>query len=332
VDLDLAVEVPVSPYRLRLLVLALVLTVLTAAPGLRSAAHAEDPIFVEWASLLPGLTDQYDPNSSNDCVAGRRSCVTAVVNEMERRFRPLADSCSHNAVFALTYLRTTQTIGWTAEQPGYYADPGWMNHAIAVFAKYYLRAYDTWMSDNSSAAVPEAWRIALNAAKNRQVAGSGNMMLGINAHINRDLAFAMAAAGLAGPDGTSEKPSFDKVNKALNSVTVPLLAELSARFDPSTRDSNSPYHLDDTATSNLMFSWREQAWRNAEALDAAPTDDTRGVVAQQIEANSVAQAQAWVSSTAYPPLSNSADRDAWCALHHSDGAPMSYLFGTPRGP
>jgi hypothetical protein len=112
-----------------------------------------------------------------------------------------------------------------------------------------------------------------------------------------------------------------------------LLAEMSARFDPSTHDSNSPFHLDDAATGNLMFSWREQAWRNAEALDAAPTDGARALVAQQIEANSVVQAQVWVGSTAYtPPLTSSVGRDAWCAVHHSDTAPTPYPFGTPTGP
>ncbi|HEX6754697.1 MAG TPA: hypothetical protein VF109_02010, partial [Mycobacteriales bacterium] len=57
----------------------------------------------------------------------------------------------------------------------------------------------------------------------------------------------------------------------------------------------------------------------------------RALVAQQIEANSVAQAQAWVTSTAYvPPVTSTAARDSWCAVHHGDGAPMPYLFGTPR--
>jgi len=134
---------------------------------------------------------------------------------MQWRFRPSAQDCSHNAPFALTYLRVTQTYRWTAEQPDCYVDPGWMNHAVAVFAKYYLRAYDTWSADNA-AAVPEAWKIAFNAAKNGQVAGSGNLMLRHNAHINRDLAFAMATAGLVVRDSTSEKPDFDKVNQMLD--------------------------------------------------------------------------------------------------------------------
>jgi Family of unknown function (DUF5995) len=327
-----AVEVEVLTARLRLLSVTLGLAVLTGTPALQSAAHADDPLYVGWASLLPGLTDRYDPNSSNDCVAGRLSCITAIEKEMEQRFRPLAEACSHNAVFALTYLRVTQTYKWSAQQPSYYVDMQWMNHAVAVFAKYYLRAYDTWLSDSSSPSLPQAWRMAFDAAANRRVAGSGNLMLGINAHINRDLAFAMAAAGLAAPDGTSEKLNFDKVNQVLSSVTAPLLAELAARFDPSVQGPDTPYALDTTATTNLIFGWREQAWRNAEALADAPTEDTRALISQQIETNSVTQAQTWLTSTAYtPPLTGSTDRDAWCAIHHWDDAPMPYPFGTPSG-
>jgi hypothetical protein len=317
--------------RFRLLLAALVLAGLGWWPAWMSPAHADDPLYVEWASLLPGLGDAYDPGSANDCVAGRLSCVTVIVNEMQQRFRPLAKDCSHNAPFALTYLRVTQTYKWSAEQPGYYVEPGWMTHAVAVFAKYYLRAYAAWTADPSSATVPQAWKMAFDAAKNRAVTGSGNLMLGINAHINRDLAFAMAAAGLVGPDGTSHKPNFDKVNQLLNSVTLPLLAELSARFDPSMQSSDTPYHLDATATANVMFGWREQAWRNAEALAAAPTEDARALVAQQIEANSVAQAQTLLASFAYtPPLTTSTSRDTWCADHYGDPAPVPYPFGTPR--
>lgn len=318
--------------RLRLLSVTLLLAALGGVAAVHSRAGAEDPVYVDWASLLPGLSDRYDPGSSNDCVAGRPSCIAAAVKEMERRFRPLGRDCSHNATFALTYLRVTQTYKWSAAQPGYYADPRWMNHAVAVFAKYYLRAYDAWTANSSSAAVPQAWKLAFDAARNGQAAGSGNLMLGINAHINRDLAFAMAAAGLVGPDGASKKANFDKVNEVLNSVTAPLLAELSARFDPSMAASDTPYGLDSAATGNLMFGWREQAWRNAEALVRAPGETARAVVAQQIEAHSVAEARGWLTSTAYtPPVSTRADRDAWCAAHHADGAPTPYPFGTPSG-
>ena len=76
-----------------------------------------------------------------------------------------------------------------------------------MFAKYYLRAFDNWTADSNSSAVPQAWKIAFDAAQDGRVSAAGNFFLGLNAHINHDLALAMAAAGLTGPDGSSEKPT-----------------------------------------------------------------------------------------------------------------------------
>jgi Family of unknown function (DUF5995) len=321
----------VSGVRLRAfgaaLVLALVATVVGVSTTERRAGA--DPIFIAWPQLLPGLTDGYDPGSSNVCVSGKVGCIDALVREMERRYEPLRDTCSDQALFALTYLRVTETYAWSARQPGYYQDPGWTNHAVAVFAKYYLRAFDNWMADNNSPNVPQAWKIAFSGARDGKIMGTGNFLLGLNAHINHDLALAMAAAGLNRVDGRSAKPDYDKIDALLNSVTNPLVAELSARFDPSMDDTALPLNLDAVATGNLMFAWREQAWRNAELIALAPAL-TRGLVTATIDANSVTQATLYSTALTYlPSASGRVDRDSFCAVHHDDPAPQAYPFGLP---
>src|SRR5215213_828729 len=94
--------------------LALLVLLVLAVPA---SAAAEDPAFVGWSALLPGLTDQYAPSSENDCAAGRTHCVDAVIREMQRRFDPLATACDHDAIFSLTYLRTTEEYRRTIEDP-----------------------------------------------------------------------------------------------------------------------------------------------------------------------------------------------------------------------
>jgi len=317
--------------RFRAIAAAALLGAVATVAGVSTTQHraGADPILVNWASVLPGLTDGYDPGSSNVCVAGKVQCIDAVVREMQRRAEPLVDTCSHQALFALTYLRVTETYAWSARQPGYYDDPGWTNHAVAVFAKYYLNAFDAWTADSSSTAVPKAWRIAFDAARDGKVSAAGNFFLGLNAHINHDLGLAMEAAGLTGPDGRSEKPNFDQINELLNSVTLPLIAELSARLDQSMDDSSLPLSLDATATGEVLWGWREQAWRNAELL-ASSTPLTRDVIIAQIDANSVTQATTYATTMAYPPGSTgAADRNAFCAAHHDDPAPEAYPFGFP---
>ncbi|MBI2168744.1 MAG: hypothetical protein HYU28_04475 [Actinobacteria bacterium] len=280
-----------------------------------NTAAAEDPIFVEWSSLTPTLTAGYDPTTENECKRGSVKCVDAVIREMTRRFDRLAAECDHDAVFALTYLRTTEEYRRTIEDPNFFSDASFVNHEDAVFAEYYFDAFDAW-NHGDVAATPPAWQVALAAADQRQVTGSGNLFLGMSAHINRDLPFVLAGIGLVKPDGSSRKPDHDKVNQFLNRVTEPVLAEAAQRLDPTIDDGDVPgTSLDATATLQLVVSWREEAWRNAERLANAATALERAQVAQSIEDFAYAEAVSMRESLAYGPLRNSADRDAYCTAH-----------------
>jgi hypothetical protein len=296
--------------------------------GGTTVAQAEDPTFVEWTSVLPSLTTEYDPTSADECVAGKINCVDKAIREMRRRFEPLAKACDHNAVFGLAYLRTTQTYKWAAETPGFFEDPQFVNHEDIVFAQYYFDAYDNWAAGNR-AAVPRAWQIAFDAAKAKQVKAGGNVFLGMGAHVNRDLAFVLAEIGLVKPDGSSRKTDHDKVNHFLNAVTDPLLAEVSARFEPGADGASGPALLGYTSSFQMLASWREAAWRNAERLVNAPDAAARAQVAQSIEDYAAGINATLAAGQSYGPFGNSAARDAHCAAHQGDAAPIEYAFGMP---
>jgi Family of unknown function (DUF5995) len=296
---------------LRLALLALVALALVRPP----AAVAEDPPFVGWTSLLPGLSLPYDPTGDDDCVAGRVQCVEKVIRDMTRRFDSLASSCDHDAIFSLTYLRVTEEYRRTVEDPTFFDDTSFVNHEDIVFAHYYFAAYDAWAAGRT-AEVPPAWRVAFDAARNRAVSANGNLLLGINAHVQRDLPFVLYSIGLVNEEGGSRKPDHDRVNQILNRVTDDVIAESAERFDPTIDDGNLPTTLDDLALFQIVAGWRETAWRNAELLAQAPTDEARELVARDIEAGAAAQAETIRTVTAYPPLlGGAAARDAFCAAH-----------------
>src|SRR5512133_3519610 len=127
-----------------------------------AAAAAEDPPFVGWTALLPGLSIPYDATSPDDCAAGRVQCVDKVVRQMTRRLDPLASSCDHNAIFSLTYLRVTQEYRRTIDEP-FFDDTSFVNYEDTLFAHYYFSAYDSWAGGRTED-VPPAWRIAFDAA------------------------------------------------------------------------------------------------------------------------------------------------------------------------
>jgi hypothetical protein len=293
----------------------LVVVALLAVAMAPAAAYADDPPFVGWTDLLPGLTTAYQPSSENDCAAGRTHCVDAVIREMQRRFGPLAAGCDHDAIFALSYLRTTEEYRRTIEDPTFFSDTPFVNHEDAVFARYYFDAFDAWHQGRRSQ-VPGAWSIAFQAAADRSMPASGDLSLGINAHVQNDLPFVLAGIGLVKPDGSSRKPDHDRVNQILNRVTVPLYAEIARRFDPTINQTDLPGTGDTVALFQIIPTWREIAWRNAERLVSAPTAAARAQVAASIQAYAASQAATIRLALGYGPLRNSAARDAYCATHH----------------
>src|SRR6266487_1798864 len=151
---------------------------------------------------------------------------------------------TQNKPFALLYLRTTEAMR-DANDAGEFSDPQfWDQVVIPTFANYYLDAYQTWKRGDAGDVDP-AWRIAFRTEPER-LNCTQMLYLGINAHVNNDLAFMIEAVGPRDlyPDLFSE--------------TVPLTAD---------RD---------------IFAWRELAWDNAQRLLSAPTPQAREAIAEQI--------------------------------------------------
>ena len=309
------------------LVAAILGAALFASPALAAPAQA-DTMYVGWSTYLGnGWTDQYDPSSSNDCVAGRPQCLNATLKVLSRIFDSNGKACSHNAVFSFAYLRITQNYAWSRDIPGYYQDVPFANHQDATFAKYYTDAYHNWASGDRSA-VPRSWLIAFDAAKNKTVTATGDLLLGMNAHINRDLPFVVASVGLVAPDGSSRKPDYDKVEEFLAQAAEPMLNEAANRLDPTIDDSDEPTGTAYGSVMQLIELWRENAWRNAERLVAAPTPDARAQVAASIEAQANTTARGILQTNSYtPPLNSTASRDQYCAVHNGDPATMTYPNG-----
>ncbi len=305
----------------RLRVLSSVLAAATAIVfcGPPGPAHADEPPpFVGWSEVLPPLVTNFEAGSSDDCVAGRAACVRQTIREMQKRFGPLAERCDHDAVFSLAYLRTTEYFFEASETDGFFNDTPRINHQAVAFARMYFDAYDDWAAGRVARVAP-AWRVAFEHADAGTVSGSGNLLLGMNAHVNRDLPFVLVAAGMVGSG--ARKYDHDQVNKVLNRVVQPLMAELAARFDPALANIRTPYGIGYTALLQMLVGWRENAWRQADRLASASTAAERERVAESIEAGAEAQAHLIATAEAYhPPLTSSKARDAYCRSVEGGGS------------
>jgi hypothetical protein len=244
------------------------------------------------------------------CDAGASDCVPLVAAEMLRRYQPLAASCSHDAAFALMYLRVTQTVG-RAEPT--FAARAYLAHLDSVFAGLYFQAYDRWRSGHR-AQVPLAWQIAFEASEGGRVSGIGDLLLGMNAHISRDLPFAVATIGSGGAAG---RRSFEQVNRVLERVARPILREEARRFDPTIAGFSLPVISASAATlGELLVAWRDGALHDAQRLMRANSAGARAAVAGSIERTAAARAALIATATSRVAFSRAGKaRDGFCRSH-----------------
>ena len=217
---------------------------------------------------------------SLECQQGQLECVDRVIQEMERRYELLVQAGDPDALFALNYLRTTETFRETFDEIGY-SDRAAVIFEDVLFADYYFRAYDAFHLESS---VPPSWQIAFEAAENRSVTGLGHVSLGINAHINRDLPFVLYELEQQGRPVSYE--DHVRINQFLQQVDV--FDEL-ALLDPTIDDLGLPPAEE---SFQVVVEWREEAFRNFERLQEASTETEFNQVVTSIEANSTASAAA----------------------------------------
>jgi hypothetical protein len=289
--------------------IALVATAATVGAGVGSSSA--ETVNVPWSELLPPLPTAKNPQPRpvSKCRVAKPRCVRVTI----KRLRRLRDrlGCDHRAVFATTYLELTKQIrddmraGLVKRNM---IDPKYLYTEDAVFANFYFRVIRGWRRGDD---VPEAWRIAFEAAEANDKGGVQDMLLGINAHVQNDMPFVLASMGLRTPDGRSRKPDHDFTNGTLNRGYERVVAAVRKRFDPAMDLTNSPLvPLDDLAGLELTRTWREVVWRNAERLLNAENRRERTRVAQSIEDYAAGFARV-IAAGGVPGYG--ATRDAYCA-------------------
>ena len=293
--------------------IALVLVAAMAA-GV-SAWGSDHPANVHWERFLPALPSPTDiqPRSVPHCRRATMRCIDVEV----RRLRRLQArwGCDHRAVFATTYLELTKTLRRVLrERPHFLRYPKYLYVEDALFANVYFRAI---RDARRGRPVPEAWRIAFEAAESADLNAAQDMLLGINAHVQNDMPFVLAALGLRTRSGASRKEDHDAINEVLDRSYPDVVAAVRDRFDPQVGLTNSEATpADDVLGLELVKGWRELVWRNAERLLNADDDAERRRVADQIKANAANWARGFA---AVEQNGHRERRDAYCRdkLGHS---------------
>jgi hypothetical protein len=287
--------------RRTLLIVGLVLALPAAAWGASSPVH--------WESYLPDFPPKGPlPGAVPGCRTPSLKCIDTEIRTMRATQRGLG--CDHRAVFDTTYLVLTQYLRKEAARGkrSKIKDLKYLYSEDALFASLYFRTLRSYAKGKP---VPPAWQIALDTATKGEVNAGQDMLLGINAHVQNDMPFVLAALGLVTKKGASRKPDHDVVNEVLAAAYQPVIDEIVKRFDPILTLTNASWNpIEDIGALEMVREWREQVWRNAERLISAKDKAARDTVADDIRTT----AANWAQAMAAPQQPGyRATRDAYCA-------------------
>ncbi len=113
--------------------------------------------------------------------------------------------------FPALYRRVTRAVRDGISQ-GRFQDGARMEKLDVVFANRYLAAYEGWRAGQ---AVSRCWALAFNAAGRTDRTIIQHLLLGMNAHINLDLAVAAAQVAPGAAIATLQN-DFQEINRILN--------------------------------------------------------------------------------------------------------------------
>ncbi|HEX8075074.1 MAG TPA: DUF5995 family protein [Thermoleophilaceae bacterium] len=287
------------------LALAAAAVALSAAPAIASS----HPANVQWETFLPAMPSPNtpQPGAVPYCRRPSMKCIDTEVRRLraaQKRFR-----CDHRGVFATTYLELTRALRIALKRDRrLFRYRHYLFTEDALFANIYFNSLKLYERGRP---VPPAWQIAFDTAREGSVNAAQDMLLGINAHVQNDMPFMLAALGLRTRKGESRKPDHDVMNEVLDGAYEQVVSAVARRYDSFVTISNASWNpLDDVGGLEMVKGWREQVWRNAERLLNARSDTERAQVAEQIRQN----AAMWARGMAAPQTPGyRAQRDAYCA-------------------
>jgi hypothetical protein len=266
---------------------------------------------LDWTTLLPpvGTPNEPQPGPVRQCEEPSMACMDGVISRLQELRGELG--CDHRGVFSTTYLELSKELRRAlGEEPAFFNDSAYLQTQAMEFVNYYFDAFEAW--ENGEEVAP-AWRIAFQAAESGQITGAQEMLLGINAHVQNDMAFVVAQLGVREPDGDSRKPDHDRVNEVLNRAYDDVVREVGARYDSLMALTNpKEIFVDDIGGLEVARVWRELVWRNAERLVNAKTEAQRTNIGKQIQANAALWARG-IAAVQVPGIRKA--RDDYCAAN-----------------
>jgi hypothetical protein len=187
--------------------------------------------------------------------------ITEVVASLQKIVQQCKVQQNRSGYFAALYLRMTQAVQLGIQQ-GMFEDGPRMEKLDVIFAKRYL---DAFAAHGLKQKCSGSWQYAFDGCNNESLTVIQQLLLGINTHINLDLAIA-AAQTCPGAGIHQLEHDFNRINDVIAALFDDVQRSLEAVWWPMkwiTRLSNGKHE----AVLNFSIdAARKTAWANASIL------------------------------------------------------------------
>jgi hypothetical protein len=196
--------------------------------------------------------------------------IGALLERMEGLLAPLEAAGDPGRFFLATYLRTTRAVAEELELSGF-RDPAWVERWDVAFADLYLDAVEDAQAGRRP---PRPWAVAFGAGERDGLPPLRHVLLGMNAHINYDLAQSLLAVipsrDFDDPELLADRHAdHERIDQVLVARVGAEDTELEALSGPRSRTDRLLQPLNRLATKRFLRESRAKVWANARLLDNA---------------------------------------------------------------
>jgi hypothetical protein len=198
-------------------------------------------------------------------------------------------------IFLDCYSRMTRNM-IQAIDDGRFEDSVWVSGLLNHFADYYFKALDAY--ERSEPTTPAVWRQAFVATTVPGTTPIQHLLLGVNAHINFDLVFAVG--DVLEPQCLRESRALGEIRYRDHCLVNNIIGETVDEVQDDVIERHSPTldlldklggPLDERLTSWLIAGWREEVWEAATNLLTTGSDEEAAELKRRIEARALERAR-----------------------------------------
>jgi hypothetical protein len=195
------------------------------------------------------------------------------------------------AIFLGCYRLMTRNM-LDAIEAGLFHDGLWVSNLLHGFSDYYFHALALY--EQASQATPHVWKLAHDATRDAEVSTMQHLLLGVNAHINFDLVFALYDQ--LAPEWNDLSAEQRAQRHADHELVNRIIGETVDAVQDQVIDRHAPWFkvidillgpTDEWLTSHLISHWREEVWEQTVRYLELATPEERAALRQHVEQQAV---------------------------------------------